>query len=142
MKKELILITGFNHKKLTEYIYKNYIHYKSIIYPELFDMIPIHPSLIGFRVESSIDLEDNNIILTQSEHVLNSIRIIMRKLIKHFDVKILFLNEKYKIIPIGIDENGEIDNWENGFFDQEEKDLATLFKIQKKYAKQNNKISN
>jgi len=76
-------------------------------------------------------------IESHSEHILNGLRICsLRKDIEltNNDISIFYFDDKnYKpYIKLNINENGKIDNWVEGFFDQQETDLAELFKLSKK----------
>jgi predicted ATPase len=65
---------------------------------------------------------------THSEHILNGIRVLMRQDVltpQDVSVKFFFENEKfYK--EIIINEKGEVQDWPQDFFDQEEHDLDVL----------------
>lgn len=65
---------------------------------------------------------------THSEHILNGIRVLMRQDVltpQDVSVKFFFENEKfYK--EIIINEKGEVKDWPQDFFDQEERDLDVL----------------
>ncbi len=73
-------------------------------------------------------------IETHSDHILNSIRLqVAKKEIPHEDVKILFFQknlEKRNISPSvhfpKLNENGRIDNWPSGFFDEWDNALQDL----------------
>lgn len=74
------------------------------------------------------------IVETHSEHVINGIRIaILKNMISNESVFINFfsMDEKSRqprIEHINLDKNAELSDWPYGFFDQEEKDLAEIFK--------------
>ncbi|CCK78341.1 uncharacterized protein TOL2_C01710 [Desulfobacula toluolica Tol2] len=76
-------------------------------------------------------------IESHSEHILNGIRIcaLNDKIdITHNDISIFYFeddhDEPYK--KLNIKSNGKIDNWVEGFFDQQEIDLAEIFKLSRK----------
>lgn len=71
-------------------------------------------------------------IESHSEHILNGIRIGALNPdidINHDDVIIHYFNENFSSEQLRIDEKGKIPNWPNGFFDQQEIDLSTIFKL-------------
>lgn len=69
---------------------------------------------------------------THSDHVVNGIRLaVSRRLIKNSHVAINFCRkvleeDKSEVIQIHQDENGHLDKWPSGFFDQIENDLSRL----------------
>lgn len=67
-------------------------------------------------------------IETHSEHILNSIRVLMRQeTLTPDDVSVkYFLDSDKYFEEIIIDERGAVKNWQKGFFDQEERDLDIL----------------
>jgi len=76
-------------------------------------------------------------IESHSEHILNGIRIcaLNDKIdITHNDISIFYFeddqDEPYK--KLNVKANGKIDNWVEGFFDQQEIDLAEIFKLSRK----------
>lgn len=78
------------------------------------------------------------IIETHSEHVINGARVEMAKykdykniIVNFFDIK----NSEVSIEELFINEVGELSNWPNGFFDQEQFDLKELFLIKKRVLK-------
>jgi predicted ATPase len=74
------------------------------------------------------------IVETHSDHVLNGVRLAtLGKMIPHEEVAIHFFNktptssqDPAQITSPAIDYQGNISDWPDGFFDQTEKDLATL----------------
>jgi predicted ATPase len=76
-------------------------------------------------------------IESHSEHILNGIRIAMLRddiAINRDDISILYFQENTKepFVKLNILEDGSIDNWVDGFFDQEEIDLAQIFRLSRK----------
>ncbi len=70
-------------------------------------------------------------IESHSEHILNGIRVNAlnpEMPISNSDVSIYYFNEEFKPEKLDIDQKGKIANWPNGFFDQQELDLAQIFK--------------
>ncbi len=65
------------------------------------------------------------VIYTQSEHVLNGFRIRLKN--KTIDNLIIHFYKNDIIHNIEVNENGSIDNWVDGFFDQTDKDFKELF---------------
>jgi len=71
-------------------------------------------------------------IESHSEHILNAFRISALKTdipLRHDEISIHYFNESFGSEMLLIDEKGKIENWPAGFFDQEEIDLATIFKF-------------
>ena len=74
------------------------------------------------------------VIETHSEHIINGIRLaVLEKEIVGGKVSINFFQstntgKEEKIIQISIDPQSNLSEWPKGFFDQQEKDLATIFK--------------
>ena len=77
------------------------------------------------------------IIETHSEHVINGIRLAaLKKDIEHEKVVINFFSNtgaapQPEIRTITLNENADLDNWPKGFFDQQQQDIATIFKLRK-----------
>lgn len=68
---------------------------------------------------------------SHSEHVLNCLRISALNPATGIDAKdisIHYFNEEFASEKLIMDTKGRILNWPNGFFDQQEIDLATIFK--------------
>lgn len=71
---------------------------------------------------------------SHSEHILNGLRICsLREDIElnHDEVSILYFqnNDHQPFVQLPILKNGKITNWPDGFFDQQEQDLAEIFKL-------------
>jgi predicted ATPase len=76
-------------------------------------------------------------IESHSEHILNGIRIAMLRDdidINLNDISILYFHENANepFVKLNLLEDGSIDNWVDGFFDQEEIDLAQIFRLSRK----------
>jgi predicted ATPase len=74
-------------------------------------------------------------IESHSEHILNGLRVSSLKpeiSIKHSDIVIHYFNENFDSEKLIIDNKGKIENWPSGFFDQEENDLAAIFRYSNK----------
>ncbi|KAA6319158.1 hypothetical protein EZS27_030916 [termite gut metagenome] len=70
-------------------------------------------------------------IESHSEHILNGLRISALKTeiaIDTNDISIHYFNEKFGSEQLVMDEKAKITNWPYGFFDQQETDLAEIFK--------------
>jgi predicted ATPase len=86
--------------------------------------------LIGLAASCGVNLY----VETHSDHVLNGIRIcVKRKLLKPEDLIINYFkrnNNEHtaKISQIPINNNGGIDYWPEGFFDQMDNDFEILFR--------------
>jgi predicted ATPase len=94
----------------------------------------LHPRAQSRLTEFFTHLAANNIqifIESHSEHILNGLRINALNpnvSISNQDVSIYYFDEEFKSTKLNIDEKGKIANWPNGFFDQQEIDLANIFK--------------
>jgi hypothetical protein len=93
----------------------------------------LHPrgqSKIGAFLAQMAASGSQFLIETHSDHVLNGIRLAVRNCtIKPEQIALYFftvLDSRPHIVHLSIDKNGTIDDWPPGFFDQSEKDLATL----------------
>jgi predicted ATPase len=74
-------------------------------------------------------------IESHSEHILNGFRVSTLKPnipLTNNDLAIHYFNENFESEKLMVDEKGKIENWPTGFFDQEENDLADLFKLSSK----------
>jgi len=76
-------------------------------------------------------------IESHSEHVLNAIRVVTLQKeidIKNDEVSVLYFqnDKKEPFVHLKIDEKGKINNWVDGFFDQQELDLGEIFKLSRK----------
>ncbi|MDB6175514.1 MAG: putative ATPase [Chthoniobacteraceae bacterium] len=97
----------------------------------------LHPSaqaLIGKFLAQVAATGRQVIIESHSDHVLNGVRVAVKEKILHAEsVQIHFFNRRpsprdvtpHVISPI-LNQNGQIDNWPKGFFDQLEQDLEVL----------------
>ncbi|MCR6850065.1 MULTISPECIES: DUF3696 domain-containing protein [Bacillus] len=95
---------------------------------------PLGQSRIG-RFLARVSMTGVQVIVeTHSEHVINGARIEMAKLEKSEDMKVNFFNTKNNNINIEelhINKVGELSDWPNGFFDQEQYDLKELFNMKR-----------
>lgn len=74
-------------------------------------------------------------IESHSEHILNGLRVsaLDPKIdINNNELTIQYFNESFDSDKLVMDEKGKIPNWPNGFFDQQELDLAEIFKYSRK----------
>jgi predicted ATPase len=74
-------------------------------------------------------------IESHSEHILNGFRVSTLKPdipLHHDEFIIHYFNENFESEQLLINEKGKIENWPSGFFDQEEIDLADIFKFSSK----------
>jgi predicted ATPase len=70
-------------------------------------------------------------IESHSEHILNGLRVSTLDQsinISNRNVSILYFSENFEPETLTIDEKGRIEDWPDGFFDQQEIDLANIFK--------------
>lgn len=73
-------------------------------------------------------------IESHSEHILNGLRVCALNpdvKISHNDISITYFNESFAPQTLSVDEKGKIANWPIGFFDQQEIDLANIFRFSK-----------
>lgn len=91
----------------------------------------LHPaaqSRIGMFLGQAASAGIQVVIETHSDHVLNGIRRMVRNhVLSPNDVSMIFFTGAGQIELPQIDEDGKIDPWPDGFFDQIEKDLLELF---------------
>jgi CRISPR-associated Cas5-like protein len=71
------------------------------------------------------------IVETHSDHLLNGVRLAVKKaIVRNSDVRIHFFTGAgptgHGVLTPGLDAEGRIDQWPEGFFDQFEKDLSHL----------------
>lgn len=101
----------------------------------------LHPSAqskIGRFLASVASAGINVIIETHSEHVLNGVQIAAAKSVIPADlVNINFFEQKIgsiqpDVVPVSLNELGELSRWPNGFFDQSQIDFAELHEARKK----------
>lgn len=76
-------------------------------------------------------------IESHSEHILNGIRVatLIEDIdLSNQDVSVLYFQDKENqpFVQLPIEKDGSIKNWVDGFFDQQEVDLAELFKLNKR----------
>lgn len=74
-------------------------------------------------------------IESHSEHILNGLRVCALNpdiAISNTDLNVLYFNDSFESEKLQILENGKIPNWPDGFFDQQELDLAEIFKYSRK----------
>lgn len=94
----------------------------------------LHPRAQARLTEFFARLAANGVqmfIESHSEHILNGIRVNALNPdidISYKEVSIYYFNEDFKANKLEIDEKGRIANWPSGFFDQQEIDLAQIFK--------------
>lgn len=77
------------------------------------------------------------ILETHSEHVVDGARIQSYCLKRSADMIVNYIkqqNEAAEIMKLTIEENGELSDWPEGFFDQKKLDLRQLFELRKKHA--------
>ena len=70
-------------------------------------------------------------IESHSEHILNGLRVSVinpNTEINHTDLAIHYFNESFEAYKLQINEKGKIANWPKGFFDQQEIDIADMFR--------------
>jgi predicted ATPase len=70
-------------------------------------------------------------IESHSEHILNGLRVCALNTeigVDTKDISIYYFNESFNFEKLEMDEKAKIQNWLPGFFDQQENDLAEIFK--------------
>ena len=93
----------------------------------------LHPhgqSQIGGFLAQMAAAGSQILVETHSDHFLNGVRLALRDgVIKPEDVAIYFFARKGgspHVTRLSVDKHGTVSDWPEGFFDQSEKDLATL----------------
>jgi predicted ATPase len=74
-------------------------------------------------------------IESHSEHILNGLRLaVLKQIVTPNDLSILYFqpNSEPTVIQIPVTSDGELEVWPEDFFDQEELDLAEMFKLRRK----------
>jgi predicted ATPase len=69
---------------------------------------------------------------SHSEHILNGLRVSALNpqiKVEHDELSIHYFDESFDSKKMTMDKNGKLDNWADGFFDQQEIDLANIFKF-------------
>lgn len=73
-------------------------------------------------------------IESHSEHILNALRLaVLKQIVTAEDLSILYFqqNTEQPVINIPVKSDGELEVWPEDFFDQEEIDLAEMFKLRR-----------
>lgn len=73
-------------------------------------------------------------IESHSEHILNALRLaVLKQIVTASDLSILYFqpNSEQPVIQIPVKSDGELEIWPEDFFDQEEIDLAEMFKLRR-----------
>ena len=97
----------------------------------------LHPSaqsLIGKFLAIVATTGIQVIVETHSEHVIDGLRIQMYRMKQGEKVVINYLSNddgKVKITKLHIEEDGELNDWPDGFFDQKRLDLRELFNLRR-----------
>ena len=95
----------------------------------------LHPraqSKLGELIARAASSGVQVIFETHSDHVLNGIRIAIKTgLLKSEQAAVLFFSKgeeskSTSVTTLNIDQNGRIDNWPSGFFDEFEKSIESL----------------
>ena len=100
----------------------------------------LHPaaqSRMGKFLECLADAGIQIIVETHSEHIIDGARIQAALMKQTDDIQIYFFSKEkdgIHVDEIDVDENGELSEWPNGFFDQKGQDLRELFQIRRGYA--------
>lgn len=101
----------------------------------------LHPSgqsIMGAFLAKMANSGLQIIIETHSEHIINGIRVAsIEEVIDNEKISINFFEMKGtdtepNIIEITVDSKGSLSDWPEGFFDQQEKDIAQIFKSRMK----------
>jgi len=90
---------------------------------------PMGQSRMGHFLANAAQHGNQMIVETHSDHLLNGVRLAVRDgRINPDDVAIYFFAPKAEshVTRLALDKSGRISDWPAGFFDQAEKDLATL----------------
>ena len=96
---------------------------------------PMGQSNIGKFLAKIANTGVQVIIETHSEHVINGIRLAaLEGSIIHDRVQVNFFDREEKsvrVVPIKLNEKADLTDWPLGFFDQQEKDLASIFRLKR-----------
>ena len=98
----------------------------------------LHPRALSRIAEFFATVASSGVqvyIESHSEHIVNGVRIACLEEnieINNDDVSIFYFGEDFSVSQISIMPNGKLSSWPKGFFDQKERDLATIFKLTNK----------
>lgn len=98
----------------------------------------LHPRAQARLTEFFVKLAESGVqvfIESHSEHVLNTLRLCALKddfSIQAKDISIVYFDDDFSVTSIDVKDNGDLSVWPNGFFDQQEMDLAKLFTLSRK----------
>lgn len=96
---------------------------------------PMGQSNIGKFLAKIANAGVQVIIETHSEHVINGIRLAaLEGKIRHNRVHVNFFDREEKLVrvmPIKLNEKADLSDWPIGFFDQQERDLASIFRMKR-----------
>lgn len=123
-----IIVNGLLAKKNTMFIVEN---------PEA-HLHPSGQSMIGLFLAKIASADVQVIVETHSEHVINGMRkAILYEALDHSNVTINFFEHKEdeqtpNIRSVNMNKKADLDEWPKGFFDQQERDLAEIFRLKRK----------
>lgn len=95
----------------------------------------LHPEAQSRITQLLSKLADSSVqvlIETHSEHILNGFRLNALKsdyALQNSDLAVYFFDKDNSHERLNIKPNGRIDNWPDGFFNQQEKDLAEIMRL-------------
>ncbi|MDI9342438.1 MAG: DUF3696 domain-containing protein [Sediminibacterium sp.] len=95
----------------------------------------LHPKAQARIAEFFAKVASNGVqvfIESHSEHILNGLRVSALRNdinISTDEISVLYFNESFNPEKLHIKSDGKIDNWPEGFFDQQEIDLTTIFTL-------------
>lgn len=98
---------------------------------------PLGQSRIGQFLATIAAAGIKVVIETHSEHVINGIRLaVLENIIPSSKVIFNFFDSAGKgnqpeVREIALQENADLDHWPKGFFDQQQRDIAQIFKLRK-----------
>lgn len=96
-----ILVTGFTNDDIIAYINKHLPDYDRVMYPEVISGVPIHSSLIRLNIISLVSPDREVVVVSQSEHVLNAMRVLkMQGMLPFFSECIMVNDSTYTSILV------------------------------------------
>lgn len=123
-----IIVNGLLANKNTMFIVEN---------PEA-HLHPSGQSMIGFFLAKIASADVQVIVETHSEHVINGMRkAVLHDALEHNNVTVNFFEHKEgeqtpNVRSINLNKKADLDEWPKGFFDQQERDLAEIFRLKRK----------
>ena len=127
--KHLVLVCGFENDRILDFVSRIEVNKsKKPISISIFPENSKHPRAQSSFIKDLIDQNDQLLIATHSEFVLNEIRIaVVEKRLKTEFVNVVFIGGCDSYEPIIIESDGSIKNWCEGFFDHQTQQIIQIF---------------